>query len=413
MLQTVGADGRYRLPDVEPPRITVHPRDLIAHRRHQSLGWITPDGQTVEWVAGNRAGDTDTVDDVGIDVAVENGLVDVIAADIRDPDAAWWLFEDSAPAAAVQTAGLSVSRERSRNAVNAFLEHPVVDHDLGGVVGWKAAFGARHQGDLVAVCVLSRPSARGADDGVTLELNRYAAHPNRPPNTATWLIARAADWARLEGYDQLLTYAGVSNDNEGTIYQASNFERDGVSSADGSGWSTREGRESRDDYTRRRYVRRLHDDPAGSHRLSADDGATSLAAFATGGRGDRMLARGDGRDGVVSDFFETHGETPLSQSAAADAAVFAAKTAAGPDALLAVTNDSDSARDRTHARLSRLAIADHVTYPANTGARLIAAARQWARLEGYHTLRPPATPTDAERASCKQADLTTPASLQE
>jgi len=261
------------------------------------------------------------------------------------------------------------------------------------------------------------PAARGADDGLTVELNRYAAHPKRPPNTASWLISQAAQWAALEGYDQLLTYAGVSNDNEGVIYQASNFERDGVTTADGAGWQSRADRQSREDYTRRRYVRRLHDDPPGAHRVSADPEATSgtsLSQFTSGcrdrGGSEYMVARADGRESVVSGFFEAHDESPSDTLRGDEAAVFAARTPSKPVAMLAVSNISEATRRYTDARVDSLAVAD-VEYPANLGARLVAKARQWAALEGFDTLHPPETPTEIEKASCKQADLTTPASL--
>lgn len=413
------SDSGFTLPTVSPNRIAVRPRDLIRHRGERSLGWVTPDGGRVEWFGGQLAGTTDSVKDFALDIALERGTVDVIAGDVEDPDSCWWLGAGGAPANAVRTSQLSLHRERSRNAINAFLDHPVVDHDLGSVVGWKAAFGARYQGDLVAVCVLSRPTARGADDGLTVELNRYAAHPKRPPNTATWLISRAARWAALEGYDQLLTYAGVSNDNEGVIYQASNFERDGVTTADGSGWETRADRQSRQDYTRRRYVRRLHDDPTGSHRVSSDGESTtgtstSLSQFTSGrsgsGLGEYLVARADGRDSAVSGFFETHDESPSASPRGDEAAVFAARTPSKPMAMLAVSNISEAARRYTDARVDRLAVAD-VEYPANVGARLVAKARQWAALEGFDTLHPPENPTENEQASLKQAGLTSPTSL--
>jgi len=55
---------------------------------------------------------------------------------------------------------LKLTRERSRNEINDFLESDMVDHKLGGIPGWKAAFGARHKSNLIAVCVLGRPVAR-------------------------------------------------------------------------------------------------------------------------------------------------------------------------------------------------------------------------------------------------------------
>jgi GNAT superfamily N-acetyltransferase len=143
-------------------------------------------------------------------------------------------------------------RERSRTAVNDFLESDQINHKLGGVPGWKAAFGGRYDGDLVAVCVLSRPVARALDDGDTISISRYASRPDRPANTGSWLIARARRWARLEGYETMIAYSGVA-ENYGTVYEAAGFDVARVSQASGDSWTSREGRSEWDDYTRRRW----------------------------------------------------------------------------------------------------------------------------------------------------------------
>lgn len=147
---------------------------------------------------------------------------------------------------------LSLCRERSRKEVNKFLESEIVDHQLGSVPGWKAAFGARYNGKLVAVCVLSRPVAREIDATKTISISRFAALPTRPKNTGSWLIARARTWARLEGYDSLIAYAGVAG-NYGTIYEAAGFELIKQERAKGDGWDTREGRRTVTDFTRRKW----------------------------------------------------------------------------------------------------------------------------------------------------------------
>lgn len=148
---------------------------------------------------------------------------------------------------------LQLHRERSRNEINSFLESDGVNHKLGGVPGWKAAFGARYQNELIAVCVLSRPVSRHVDDGSTISISRLACKPNRPANTGSWLIARSRDWAYLEGYERMIAYAGVAG-NEGVVYSASGFELDSVDEADGDGWQCREDRDSWDDYTRRKWT---------------------------------------------------------------------------------------------------------------------------------------------------------------
>jgi GNAT superfamily N-acetyltransferase len=148
-------------------------------------------------------------------------------------------------------ADLTLTREHSRTAVNRFLER---HHPRGGVVGWRACFGARYQDQLVACIVIERPSARMLDDNSVVEITRYGLRDDRPQNTGSWLIARARQWAALEGYETMLTYAGVAG-NYGTVYEAAGFECDDISMADGSGWiSHAEDRDTWEDYERRRWV---------------------------------------------------------------------------------------------------------------------------------------------------------------
>ena len=155
------------------------------------------------------------------------------------------------PKPAGKLTDLTLTREQSRNAVNQFLER---EHPRGGVSFWHACFGARYNDSLVACVVLERPSARMLDDGTVVELTRFGVREDRPMNTGSWLIARARDWAALEGYDRLITYAGVAG-NYGTVYEAAGFECDDVSQSDGSGWTSHsEDRQTWDDYERRRWV---------------------------------------------------------------------------------------------------------------------------------------------------------------
>lgn len=145
---------------------------------------------------------------------------------------------------------LTLTREKSRKKVNRFLEQY---HPRGGISMWYACFGARYKGSLVACVVLERPSARMLDDGTRAEITRFGVREDRPANTGSWLIGKAREWAELEGFDQLITYAGVAG-NYGTVYEAVGFECDDVTQSDGSGWETRKGRDSWDDYERRRWV---------------------------------------------------------------------------------------------------------------------------------------------------------------
>lgn len=149
---------------------------------------------------------------------------------------------------------LELVRERKRKPVNEFLEQR---HPLGSVPGWKACFSARYRDFIVAVVVVGRPVSRVADDGTEISITRFCRRDDRPDNTGSWLIARAREWARLEGYGTISAHSGVSG-NYGTVYEASGFECVDVSKADGSGWlSQGDDRETWDDYERRKWVYRL------------------------------------------------------------------------------------------------------------------------------------------------------------
>lgn len=152
---------------------------------------------------------------------------------------------------------LRLTRERSRLEINEFLDSEVVDHKLGSVPGWKAAFGARFNGKLIAVCILGRPVARHINADEVISISRFAALPTRPANTGSWLIARARRWARLEGYQRMIAYAGVAG-NYGTIYEAAGFRLIKQDEAQGNSWNSRDNRRTVSDFTRRKWRYTLH-----------------------------------------------------------------------------------------------------------------------------------------------------------
>jgi len=147
---------------------------------------------------------------------------------------------------------MNLTRERSRADINNFLDSAAVGHELGSIPGWKAAFGARFNGELVAVCVLGRPVARHINAEKVISITRFAALPTRPANTGSWLIARAREWAYLEGYQKVIAYAGVAG-NYGTIYEAAGFELVKKDEARGDSWNSRENRKTVSDFTRRKW----------------------------------------------------------------------------------------------------------------------------------------------------------------
>jgi hypothetical protein len=135
-----------------------------------------------------------------------------------------------------------------KEVVNPFLAGSpdgTVNHSLGTVEKWKAAFGAYHNGQLIAVLILTNHQNQAYfQEHNEVMIKRIACHPTRPKNTATWMIARARNWAEHAGYDKIGAHAGVG-DNRGMIYKAAGFELDERLTrwAKGDSWCNRDGRE--------------------------------------------------------------------------------------------------------------------------------------------------------------------------
>lgn len=149
----------------------------------------------------------------------------------------------------------------SRTRVNEFLESDVVNHRLGGVQFWSAAFSARSPFDdsIVAAVVLHKPASRNLDDwtgrgpqnggtGTRLEVSRLAAHVARPKNTSSWILSQAAEWATEQGFEIIQAYTGV-NDNRGDSYRAAGWHPAASSEIKkgDAGWNASDGRDGRVD----------------------------------------------------------------------------------------------------------------------------------------------------------------------
>ncbi|MFQ3293044.1 MAG: hypothetical protein ACI9EZ_001741 [Halobacteriales archaeon] len=318
------------------------------------------------------------------------------------------------PGGAPLTGHLSLRAERgsgARERVNGFLKHPDVGYQHDPVTTpFRIAITATYQGSEVAMAVLGRPTGRHNADGWTVELYRFAAHPDRPPNTGSWLLSRCCSWSRLEGYDRLLTYAGVQNDNEGTMYQAAGFELLGTTIADRSEWHSRDGRTGGGTYTKRRYQRVLATHaiearrPAGrvnsdQARLTDKDTATDPAFSSpqTLSKGELIQTREEHPEprgatlttGVAAFLDEYDSIEPA--DAAPLVACFGYRTS--EDALVAALclrdrSGQQKPRDNTEAvTLSRAVVqTDAIPHPVNVIRGLIADACEWAGFHGYATV---------------------------
>ncbi|WP_313690551.1 hypothetical protein [Halobellus marinus] len=216
--------------------------------------------------------------------------------------------------------------------------------------------------------------------------------------------------SRLEGYDRLLTYAGVQNGNEGTMYQAAGFELLGTTIADRSEWHSREGRAGGGTYRkcRYRYVLASHSiearRPAG--RVSPDQARLTdqntpvrpaCASPRTVAQGELVQTREEHparRETTLTtdaQAFLDEYDCGESDDTAPLVACFAYRTP--EDSLVAVLclrdhSGEQNTRDNTEAvTLSTASVqTDALAYPVNVLRGLIADACEWARLHGYATV---------------------------
>lgn len=322
--------------------------------------------------------------------------------------------KDVSPGGAPSTNALTLKAERgsgSKYRTNGFLKHPDINYDgkpIGN--GSKMALTAQYNGNDVAMAILGKTIARvGWDAGTDIQLLKFAAHPNRPQNTGSWLLTRCCEWAMLEGYDTFLTYAGAMNDNDGTMYAGANFELYDVEEKhDGDAWENREGRSGTGTYTKKTWIRQLSDShelesrrrQGREHKMSetfarwttTETDKPTIADF-TLTREEPLEANND----PVAEFIETHGNRG-SRPSDEIVAVFGARAGTDLSAVLVLTNPTDQCvRDN----FDRICISDfaedNVSYPTNVARWLAGKARKWAYLHGYGTidaLTPVAGPTD-------------------
>ena len=262
-----GQPPPFALPQMYPARSAIKPGDIV----------VLPSGEvaaiedfskvracTIIYLTGGRATNVEHYVPADLEHAIEYGRGDIIAAGCHDREQRWWVTGDTPSQPPIDTGDLTFAQSRSQRRVNEFLSHPLVDHGLGAVATHKALFTATagQTDSIAAVAVLDIP-ARSVHDYQRITISRYASHPTAPDNTASWMLARVCEWAKLHGYRSIRTNAGVTNNNTGTIYRAAGFTFDGKTTTDGDGFTSRPGRDSYGVFTRRRFYRRL--DPQNIH----------------------------------------------------------------------------------------------------------------------------------------------------
>lgn len=403
-----------------------------------------PDRLDIEWLDGYSVGGrTRDIRRGDLETLAADGKIRLVAEGVANRRSRWAIGgprrpdehardRSVQPKPRVRAEATTVTRSFSRDLVNGFLRHPVVDHKHGRVAKAKAMFTARRPDDgIAAVATVNVPNARQACDRHTVEVTRYASHPedatgrsSLPNNTGTHVLARVCRWAALEGYETVRALAG-SDGNDGGIYRGANFEADGTACSTGT--HDREGRSNHEHVGElTRYLRTVDVDgddgcPGVPRRVEArladgpGEATTSqagLGAF-TGYEGDATPAefgfvREDvtdtkfARDGEYAPYsrrarslFEESGRPGAVQTLASEsagrgryspAAVFGADVGGTLVAALAVTGNP-------RLPVSEGEVIEYATretaFPGATARWLLSRARDWAALEGYDVLRVP------------------------
>lgn len=107
--------------------------------------------------------------------------------------------------------------------------------------GHKFSIGLERDGELVGVVIAGRPVARGADDGLTLELLRLTTEGDR--NACSKLYGAACRAAAALGYRKVITYTLA--EEPGTSLRAAGFSEDAKLAARGD-WEHTTGPRSAD-----------------------------------------------------------------------------------------------------------------------------------------------------------------------
>jgi hypothetical protein len=96
---------------------------------------------------------------------------------------------------------------------------------------WVCAFSAEYAGRSYAVALWNNPSARNLPED-WLELRRLAASADAPRNTCSFMLARMAEWFRVNRPDvsRLISYQDTAV-HHGTIYKAANWQSAWVTKA--------------------------------------------------------------------------------------------------------------------------------------------------------------------------------------
>lgn len=294
--------------------------------------------------------------------------------------------------------------------INSFILHPAIDyrHSVPGNPP-KIAFVATYNGNHVGFVMLGRPTATEFAHRSRIQLLRMAAHEESPKNLPSRLLSYAADWARLQGYSEIVTYAGITG-NSGTAYEASGYDFQGAEHSDTSRATSRSGRQSFGEHYKRTYTRTLSDTHLEARRGFSDSQQQLRTKRTAAPSCSNLIQTREepGLDGGSYQPIESHPELhhlldshawrgseaptdhdiPLGSSRSVGdvqpIAVFGARTESNElISALVLTTESSPSRDSTGAVFASLYADSGSKYPENTCRWLASRARNWADLHGF------------------------------
>lgn len=118
----------------------------------------------------------------------------------------------------------------TRSQVRSFIHEHHRHHGFSNA-GYRFAIGAMLKDELVGVAVVSRPSSRVLDDGLTAEVTRLCT--DGTANACSFLYAACARACKAMGYAKLITY--ILSSEPGTSLRASGWKDEGP--AGGGSWN--------------------------------------------------------------------------------------------------------------------------------------------------------------------------------
>lgn len=414
--------GRWNAPltDNTVSRMCICSGDVLYFTRQRAHALVQQDddGITLEWFDDPIHGETEFTRDE-LDEMLAMNHVKIVATDFHSLENfhVWSKYKRADPrtvnpGGAPSPKWMTLTAERgsgSRERVDGFLMHPEIDYQYNPTGNpFRITLTAQFADRDVAMATLSTPSSPDRAGNGTIALDRFCAHPDRPDNTGTWMLKRAGEWARLEGYDQIISYAGVANDNRGHLYYEAGFEKIDESEADLSNWNNRGGRDASGTYTRRVWMKDIS--PDNSHNLPSrrydERKDSSLKSFETdtddeaepATQEDIVITREadiDTRSGTLEGYADDVLELVDIESYEDDevAAIFGVRNDTRLVGAAVVTDDTREGRDNFQSvTISEVGVRD-VRWELDTKRFLVSRVRRWADLHGYkrvHAVTPTA-----------------------